>query len=590
MSDLFDPGLSVSARGVIAQFHSRGVLDWGDVHTAQQVCYLYREQHPDVCLALALTIRALRMGSVCLDLDRAADSVLGTGDASVDLPGGAWPEPDAWRSALAASPAVSDGADAPSDRPLRLIGHRLYLERYWCEEEKVRHHLTERARRPLRSSAAAQRHLDRLFPEPEQGAQRQAAERALASSLTVVAGGPGTGKTTTIARILVLLARSEPGVRIALAASTGKAATRLDQALDQSRATLPPADSELLTGLSASTLHRLLGRRRGQSRFIHNAANPLPYDVIVVDETSMISLTLMSALLDAAAPDARLILVGDPDQLASVEAGAVLADVTGAGWPNAATTAEGTNGPVIWLRHNFRFGGSIGALAHAIRDGDGEAAVAILEGPDPQVSLVTTRTIGAVQEQVVRAATAVDRAARDGDVTAAVAALDAHRLLCAHRQGPFGVSHWSRIAEHWLRDAIPDFGHEGEWYTGRPLMVTENNADLGLYNGDTGVVIRIDGRPRVAFATGETVRTFSPYLLAGGQTVLAMTVHKAQGSQFGSVSIVLPPADSPLLTRELLYTAVTRARHAVTLVGSADAVRRAIAQRALRASGLRERL
>lgn len=591
MTTAVDPALSVAATGLLADFHALGALGWGDVHAAQHLCYLYGEKAESVALAVGLTVRALRVGSVCLDLSRVREAV-SSEDEAVAVPDEWWPEQASWRAALAASPAIAQGAGA-EPRALRLLGDRLYLERYWQEEEQVRRALLARWQTPLPGpgSEVLSARLDAAFPGVAEASQRAAAASCLTSALTVVAGGPGTGKTTAIARILDLLLADDPGRRIALAAPTGKAAARMDEALRGARAQLPAASAARLAGVTARTIHKLLGwTPQSRNRFVHNADNPLPHDVVVVDEVSMVSLTLMARLLEAVGPHTRLILVGDPDQLASVEAGAVLSDITRAAWSSSDPGGPAAP-PVALLRHNFRFDGRIGDLAAAIRDGDADAAVDLLRQGD-QVRLTEPGArLMDLRDRIVEAGRGVDAAARDGDLAGALAALERHRLLCAHRQGPFGVARWGRIAETWLREAIDGFGADGEWYTGRPLLMTTNLNDLGLYNGDTGVVIRgSDGRPRVYFSSGGGVRSYSPYLLEGAQTVFAMTVHKAQGSQFEAVSVILPPEESPLLTRELLYTAVTRASRSVDLIGPEASVRRAIAQPARRASGLRDRL
>ena len=591
MTAALDPQRSVAATGLVADFHAAGGLGWADVHAARQLTYLYGDTDERVALAVGLCVRALRAGSVCLELTAVAESTAGFGDEAVSIPDELWPEPAAWLQALRDSPLVSDGDQAPGGRPLRLVGSLLYLERYWQEEEQVRVELQRRQQpwnqAPVDPALAAR--VRAAFPSVEEASQRAAAQRCLTSTLTVIAGGPGTGKTTTIARILALLLAEDPTRRVALAAPTGKAATRMDEAIRSARRQLPAEDAARLAPLTARTLHRLLGwTPQGRNRFVHDADNPLPHDVVVVDELSMVSLTMMSRLLAATGRHTRLILVGDPDQLASVEAGAVLADITRASWGSGGAAG---GGPVVGLRHNFRFDGRIGALAAAIRAGDADAALDLLATGGDEVSLTTPgESLDRLRERVVSVGAEVDRLARGERIEEALRRFDSHRLLCAHRQGPQGVSHWARVAEGWLREGVPGFGAEGEWYTGRPLLMTTNSADLGLYNGDAGLVVRLDGQPRVYFATGTGLRAFSPYVLSGTQTMFAMTVHKAQGGQFEAVSLILPPPESPLLTRELLYTAVTRATGQVALYGSAESVRRAIARPARRASGLRDRL
>ncbi len=468
---------------------------------------------------------------------------------------------------------------------LRLLGELLYLDRYWLEEEQVCADLL--ALSASRSTVGLPGY-ERLFP-PGYEEQREAAEIALSQAVTVLTGGPGTGKTTTVARLLALLVEQAelagaPRPRIALAAPTGKAAARLAEAVAAEVENLDAVDATRLAGLRATTLHRLLGPRPDTSvRFRHNRGNRLPHDVIVVDETSMVSLTMMSRLLEAVRPDTRLILVGDPDQLASVEAGAVLADLV-----EGLTARDDVR--VAALRTRHRFGESIGALAEAIRIGDAERAVDVLRAGGEHVEWIDAeRPAERLREVLVPHALRVRKAAVLGDAALALAILDEHRLLCAHRQGPYGASHWNRQVQRWLSDETgqpPSL----EWYAGRPLLVTANDYGLRIYNGDTGVVVAgPDGLRAVIAGAGERL-DFATSRLAEIETMHAMTIHKSQGSQAGEVTVLMPPQDSRLLTRELFYTAVTRAKVKVRVVGSEAEVRAALERRAIRASGLRVRL
>jgi len=527
-----------------------GVFDYADVHVAQRLTALREETDERVALAVALLVRALRGGSVCVDLKS--------------------PELADLAAVVKASPLLTDPPI------LRLNGDLLYLDRYWREEQQVCDDILAMVKaRPTQVSPA----IDRLFPKGFEE-QRAAAKLALAQGLTVLTGGPGTGKTTTVARLLALLA-SGRRLRIALAAPTGKAAARLQEAVQLEVARLDPSDRDALQGLHATTLHRLLGSKPDTSaRFRHNRSNRLPHDVIVVDETSMVSLTMMARLLEAVRPDARLILVGDPDQLASVEAGAVLADlVDGLGEAKVAA-----------LKTSHRFGESIGELATAIRLGDADRAIDVLrtggehiewiEADDPREKL---------RKVLVPHALALRTAAILGDEHAALATLDEHRLLCAHRRGPSGVQHWNRQVERWLTEATGE-PIWSSWYAGRPVLVTANDYGLGLYNGDTGVTMANDQTLRAVIGgAGETLR-FATSRLADVETMHAMTIHKSQGSQAHEVTVLLPPEDSRLLTRELFYTAVTRAKERVRVVGSETSLRAAIERRAVRASGLAQRL
>jgi exodeoxyribonuclease V alpha subunit len=632
--DPHDPRTARSATGLFREFNTAGVLTAADVHVATRLGRLGGDptgEPEEVLLAVALAVRAIRNGSVCVDLAEIDRTVLGEGEESVDATALPWPEPAGWLAAVERSPLTAVGADAPGGRPLRLVpvpGARslLYLDRYWAEEELVRRELRERA-------AAAQPSVDldrlraglaRLFDttaSPD-GAnlQRLAAAVAALRRVTVLAGGPGTGKTTTVARLIALLHDLHTGptpLRVALVAPTGKAAARLGEAVDQHTAELPAEDRARVGSPSASTIHRLLGRRPGSSsRFRHDRANRLPQDVVVVDETSMVSLTLMARLLEAVRPDARLVLVGDPDQLASVEAGAVLGDLARApGKPEpeldallrgvgalAAEDPPVVHG-VVTLTHTWRFRGGIAAFADAVQRGAADEAVALLRAGHEDLLFVESDLevrepagLDGLRADAVDAAEALIAAAAGGRTAEALTGLDRHRLLCAHRRGPYGVARWGLEVERWLGAAHPGFDgpapgeRASPWWPGRPLLVTGNDYDLGLYNGDTGVVVRERGVLRAVFGRPAEPQSFAPARLGGVQTVHAMTVHRSQGSQFQHVSVVLPPPESPLLTRELLYTAVTRAQRVVRLVGSEEAVRAAIARPVSRASGLRERM
>ena len=367
--------------------------------------------------------------------------------------------------------------------------------------------------------------LDALFGGDEDpDLQRLAAASAVLRGVSVIAGGPGTGKTTTVARVLLLLDEqaSAAGRRpplIALAAPTGKAAARLDEAVKEegNRLTIPPQQRERLFELRGQTLHRLLGWSPNHTRFRHHRLNRLAHDIVIVDETSMVSLSLMASLVEAVRPDGRLILVGDPEQLASVEAGAVLGDLVGPATQGLRmrgstqrTLAEVTGQKVpaseppgdtpigdgiVVLRQVHRFGGAIALLAEAIRKGDADATIQLLEEDRPDVCWLpvdiaaTPDALGEVRTAAVAAARRVVEAGRAGEAREALTALSSFRVLCAHRRGPEGATTWMGNIEGWLKSEIEGFGAEGKWYVGRPLLVTANDYSLRLYNGDTGVVV-----------------------------------------------------------------------------------------------------
>lgn len=590
--------------GLLRDMHATGLLGWGDVHVAQKVSYLYDEADQQVQLALALAVRALRSGLVCLDLTEITRQTFSADEEAVSVPPELWPPLANWRAALEASPLVSSGAEAAGERPLRLVGDLLYLERYWADETTVARELRTRWQRPVQivDLEALQATRAELFagpgsePDPD---QELAAVVGALSPVVVIAGGPGTGKTTTLARLLGMVLRSTGALPvIGLAAPTGKAAVRMDEALADALATMPADLVAPLRPLRASTIHRLLGWVPGsRNRFAHHAGNPLPHDLVVIDEASMVPVTLLARLLESLRPAARLILIGDPDQLAPVDAGPVLRDIVAAAPPASPMLAQSLStvglppsGSVVRLRRNHRSTEALAELARLVLAGEVAAAVALASSGAEGILLAESAAGTSLQTDVVGHGTRMVTAAREGDYETALLALERHRLLCAHRRGPYGVALWSRQVEEWLTSAIPGFDPGQDWYPGRPLLVTQNSADLGLYNGDTGVVVSEGGGLRAYFARGRQQYSISPFLLDAVQTVHAMTVHKAQGSQFDQVTVVLPPPDSPLLTRELLYTAITRARSKVTLIGSIGSLAKAITSQSLGATGLRRRL
>jgi exodeoxyribonuclease V alpha subunit len=455
------------AQGVLKTFNEAGVLLAADVHVAIRLAQLGREPDERVQLAAALAVRAVRLGSVCVELARLAD--VAVDDPGVDVASLPWPEPVGLERAVRASPLVNNSGLAP----LRVVdtdqGTLLYLDRYWRQEQTIRTELQERDDAPLPPPVRRER-LHELFDGPAPDRQRVGAALAATRWTSVLAGGPGTGKTHTVARVLALL--HEPGVRIALAAPTGKAAARLQEVVREQAAGLGLPD------LEATTLHRLLGWRPDSStRFRHDATNHLPYDVVVLDESSMVPLTMMARLLEALRPQTRLILVGDPDQLTSVDAGAVLGDLvarpastSGARQAAALTrlrelvggdldaaddpdeaalsTAERARlgAGIVRLSRGRRFGGAIAELAVAVRTGDADRALALLHEGDPQISLVGPHSVDGAREDLRRADRRTRAAAAAGDVTEALRRLDDHRLLCAHREGPYGVRTWDRLA------------------------------------------------------------------------------------------------------------------------------------------------
>lgn len=575
----------VGATGLLARFAEAGMLRPVDFHMAQTVSSLSGTDDELVQLAMALAARELRLGSACLDLETAhlllpetqEDDGLLTDEDQTPLP---WPETDSWLRAVRDSPAISPRT-GPA-RAFRLSGPLLYMERFWQEERIVEEALHTRSKLPFMPvpPASLQAALGLKIPltDPSDG-QYRAVEMSLTAATTVITGGPGTGKTTTVARILAGLANPIHPPLVGLVAPTGKAATRLETAVRE--------DLKDTSGLRlrSSTLHKLLAVAPGREKRTYTPDNPLPHDVVIVDETSMVSLTMMSMLLQAVGTHTRLVLIGDPNQLESVEVGAVLADIASS--PDLVRTPDGQSA-VVGMTTNFRSIKAISNLADAIRRGNSDEALSLLGDDGPctiteYTGIESLETYEALRRNVESCALGVTSLARSGDGPGANTALDTHRILCAHREGPFGVSHWSGHARAWLSGRIDGYA-AGRFWAGQPLLVTRSS-DI-VSNGDTGVVVLREGRLLACIDRAGGPLWRDPSSLHDVADLHAMTIHKSQGSQFDAVSIILPPVGSPLLTRQLLYTAITRARNQVSLYGSREAFAMAIATPARRASGL----
>jgi exodeoxyribonuclease V alpha subunit len=640
-----------------------------DVHFARFITELAGSDDPSLFLAAALASQQTRQGHVCVDLramTQGPPRPVSSQDDTV-----AYPELEVWRRSLEATSVVGNPGEY---RPLILDQKsRLYLYRYWEYERDLAAFIRERATdvADCIESISLEDTLSRYFPpdRARQGPidwQKEAARTAITRRFCVITGGPGTGKTTTIVKVLALLRELPRGMhlRIALAAPTGKAAARMEEAIRSALDKLDcPAEIKATIPSEASTLHRLLGTLPDSPYFRHDARNPLAVDVVIVDEASMVDLALMAKLARALPPQAALILLGDKDQLASVEAGAVLGDICGqsgeagvtpaggslreeASIHGANISASGVPGHretavaacIVELRHSFRFpeGSGVGRASRAIRAGQGTEVLEVLRDdacPDATWDPIPTPggLLEALRPIVLQGCAEFLRAS---DVEQRFTAFEGFRILCALRRGPFGVETLNALVERILREArlIPP----GQWYHGRPVMITRNDYNLKLFNGDVGIVLPEDypaaaraaaatspegGKPsglqahpvtqglpghqpgegpeadssagslRVFFppVAGQP-RSFLPARLPPHETVYAMTVHKSQGSEFDQVLLLLPDRDSPVLTRELLYTAVTRARHKMVVWGRDDVLRTAVARRVQRSSGLRDAL
>ena len=545
---------------------------------------------PAVMIGAAAVSAALSRGDICLELGRAPLTLKPTDEAAaLDTGPLPWPEPAEWRAALARSPLVGPPVVSERPRPLVLDGERLYLHRYWDYQRRLTDALLARRERILTiDEDRLQASLEKLFGDRHDPDQRRAAELAARRGLAIISGGPGTGKTSTVVRILAALLEQDASLSVALVAPTGKAAMRLSGSIREQRAALP-LSAELLERLpdEASTIHRRLEwRPEARTRFRHDADNPLPADLVVLDEASMVDLALMTKLVESVKPDARLILIGDKDQLASVAAGHVLGDIADAAAPGG-PLAEA----FALLGTSHRFVPAIGALAQAIQRGDPDEVLALLRMDDAAVRWLQPDD-ETLRQLALAGWSGLARAVHAQPPSESLKLLERFQILCAHRRGRWGSETLTQHIAGWLVEANEIPPHR-EWFIGRPVIVTVNDAALGLFNGDVGIACEdLDGVLRVHFPStvgsgGGSTRALAPSQLPTYDPFYATTVHKAQGSGFDEVVVVLPQEPSPVLTRELLYTAVTRARKRVTLVANEAVLRHAVKARVERASGLR---
>jgi exodeoxyribonuclease V alpha subunit len=602
-------------------FREAGILADVDVHFAHLMARLARSDDPDLLLAAALVSHRMSSGHPCAELSAMAGRVVlpGLEDGPAEGDPIMAPSLARWTAALRATSVVGDGVDG---RPLVLdASSRLYLHRYWTYERELARDLRDRAAALADDVELARLRADlsALFPRRDGGGpdwQRIAAATAVLRRLCVVSGGPGTGKTTTVVRILALLLGQRAGMRIALAAPTGKAAARMQEAIRSAKeATGLSDDLRAQIPDQASTIHRLLGARPGSSRFRHDAAHPLPLDALVVDEASMVDLALMAKLVAALPPEARLVILGDRDQLASVEAGAVLgdlcgptpgfsdafrarvADVTGESVPRGAASTSPVCDAVVLLTESHRFTAEsgVGRLAAAVNGGDVVEARALLG--DPDVTGVAWRNDGSLADLVAAAADGyaeyVALAGAGAAPADVFAAFRRFRVLCAHRRGPWGAEAVNLAVDREIRRRLV-VESDVAFYPSRPVLVTQNDYALGLFNGDVGIALADDeapGRVRIVFETARGgVRRLTPGRLPMHEAVWATTVHKSQGSEFDRVLLVLPNEDSPLVTRELVYTGITRSRGEVEIWGPETVLDAGLGRRLARSSGLREAL
>lgn len=597
--------------------YRKGVIDALDLEFARFMGELTRDDSPELLLGCALASRAVGEGDVCLDLNQYAGQLLLWPELDRDAVYA--PELSVWRRALRRNSVIGEPGEF---KPLILDGNnRLYLYRYWSYEQQLAEELRQRAGQMLLVDEERLRAgLRRLFP-PQRGLpvdwQKVAAALATLRGFSVISGGPGTGKTTTLAKILALLIEqaSDRPPRIRLAAPTGKAAARMQEAIRRSKEQLAdrlaPATLAAIPE-QASTLHRLLGAQPDGVYFRYHRDNPLGLDVLVIDEASMVDLALMTKTVGALPPSARLILLGDKDQLSSVEAGAVLgelcaqvdgftpafarrlADLTGEKIGAGGAAMHCLQDCIALLQYSYRFGADsdIGHLAEAVNRGDEPGIRTLCQQPCATLNWRPAATPDELVERLLQGYSGYFQRVRERAPVADVfAAFQAFQALCPQRAGPTGVENLNAMLESRIKARLR---RGGDWYPGRAVMITRNDYQLQLFNGDVGITLpdpADENRLRVYFQEADgRLRGFPSNRLPTCEPVFAMTIHKSQGSEFDEVLLALPTHDSRVLTRELIYTGLTRARARVAIWGNLEIVLQSVRKLTQRSSGLREKL
>jgi exodeoxyribonuclease V alpha subunit len=593
-----------------------------DIHFADFLQNLSGTPDPELALAARIASNLTGKGNICVHIPSIAgkDILEVMGREKSEIEKFCLYEGDEWLSGLKKSDVIGKPGEI---KPLILDGKgRLYLYRYWQYEKKLAENIKARLNYNNKiDTVLLKQDLDRIFDTKKDAEQKIASIAAVLNNFCVISGGPGTGKTSTVIKILILLlnqAFSGKKLKIALAAPTGKAAARLKESVRNS-VKLLNISKKIIKQIpeDSFTIHRLLGSIHGSPYFRYNSENQLPYDVVVVDESSMADLALTEKLFEAVPAKSRLILLGDKDQLSSVEAGAVLGDICDTGrernytkkffallneiapdaiaCENSSTSEPPIADSITILRRSYRFGSDsgIGEISRLIRSGEADEAIRLLRaGKFSDIYLtgeITDNIYHSLPERVIEGfgpclkATTVEKA---------LELFPGFVILCALRKGPFGVEKLNLLVEDILKKNRL-ISTEDLWYKGRPVLINQNNYDITLFNGDTGIIQYDSSDARTYFympASDGAVRKILPHKLPDHETAYAITVHKSQGSEFDNVLLLLPDRFSPVLTRELLYTAITRARKRVEILGSENILRQMIGNPTSRTSGLNDAL
>jgi len=636
----------------ITYLYETGIISKADTHFANFITDLSKDSDPEIFLGAALVSSATGNGDICLDLGSVYEKQV-MEEQNSEMPV-IFPKLDVWLEKLRKSPVVGNPGEFC---PLILDeNNRLYLYRYWEYEKILSESITRRIKEDVKNIDATllKKSLKRLFPENSRSEnsendinwQKVASLTAATKRFCVISGGPGTGKTYTVAKILAILLEQAKGekLRIFLCAPTGKAAAKLGESIKKTKEELNCSDTiKQAIPAETYTIHRMLKTIPGSPYFRYNSENLLPADVVIVDEASMVDLALMSKLISSIPMTTGLILMGDRDQLASVEAGSVLGDICDTSGMQmfsreyaktieeiagekveekagekpgekidtsikAYEKGQGLYDCIVVLKKSLRFKGKskIMKLSQAVNKGDWKPILSILKNntglknnegrgvkweefkaSKDSYSIIAKRIIDGYMDYL-----------KENDPLTALEQFNSFKLLCALKVGPYGAYSLNRLAEEVLKKEKlikTDMSDEYPWYRGRPVLITKNDYSLGLFNGDMGITMpdpkEGDSNLYVFFPeTSGEVKRYSPYRIKEHETAYAMTVHKSQGSEFDHVCLVFPDKDYPVLTRELVYTGITRARKSVLIWGSESVLKAAVSRRIKRTSGLRDAL